>query len=143
MLKVKFDARNFLDRPAIKKALGKAEARMLNRIGGVVRKIARRSIRRRKKVSAPGSPPSARSDDMKKIVYQADIKRGRVEIGLIPYDGSELPRLLEKGGSHTQRRRGKKPRRVHYRARPFMAPAHKTARRKGLILKATKGTFRG
>jgi len=54
---------SFFDRPLVIKALARAKRKVLSKAGAFVRKRARSSIRRRKKPSAPGSPPSAHSKD--------------------------------------------------------------------------------
>jgi hypothetical protein len=49
----------FFDRPKVIKALKRAKRKALSKAGAFVRKRARSSLRRRKRASAPGSPPSA------------------------------------------------------------------------------------
>lgn len=51
----------FFDRPKVRASLKKAKRKALSRAGAFVRRRARSSMRRRKGVSAPGSPPSAHS----------------------------------------------------------------------------------
>lgn len=63
-MKVTFAVKeSFFDRPKVIKALGRAKRKALSKAGAFVRKRARSSLRRRKKPSAPGSPPSAHSKD--------------------------------------------------------------------------------
>lgn len=54
----------FFDRPGVVKAIGKKRARMLARLGAFIRTTARTAVlRRRKKPSMPGQPPSVHSKD--------------------------------------------------------------------------------
>ncbi len=53
----------FFDRAIVDQRLAKQEARAMSRIGAFIRTSAKQSIRRRKSVSQPGSPPSAHSSD--------------------------------------------------------------------------------
>lgn len=59
-MNVTFQVReSFFDRPKVISALKRAKRRALSKAGAFVRKRARSSLRRRKRASAPGSPPSA------------------------------------------------------------------------------------
>lgn len=60
----------------------RAKVRPLVRSGALVRTIARRSIRKRKKSAQPGSPPSAHAGHLRrKIFFAPDATRGSVVIG--------------------------------------------------------------
>ncbi len=136
--------RSFFDRDAVIAALGKAERRFLSRAGAHVRLVARRSIRRRKSPSSPGSPPRSRTGLLKQIYFSFDPGSRSVVVGPVKLNGAsgDAPRLLEEGGT-AQRRlrlvRGKagderlitdpkaRKRTVRYRPRPYMAPAHESA----------------
>lgn len=62
MIAYKFDkSRSFFDKEAVLSRVDAAKRKKLSRAGAMVRKTARRSMRRRKKPSQPGSPPSAHS----------------------------------------------------------------------------------
>lgn len=118
----------FFDRQRVTSAVDRAERRVLSRFGAFVRRSARSSIRRRKKVSEPGKPPSSHTGLLRRhilFVYLAD--RGSVVIGPIQLNrGTDAPELLEHGGTVVRRtRRGstKRRRRLRYRPRPFMGPA--------------------
>lgn len=52
---------NFFDRKAVLAAVDKATLRVLSKFGAFVRRRAKSSIRKRKKASPPGQPPSSHS----------------------------------------------------------------------------------
>lgn len=101
----------FLDRDAVQKAAGRRNARALAKAGAFVRRRARSSIRRRKKVSEPGGTPSAHSkspvDSIKNILYVYDPASRTVVIGPVRLNQrntvngrrSTVPELLEIGGT--------------------------------------------
>ena len=110
----------FFDRDAVLKRLDRSEARLLSRAGAFVRTRARRSIRKRKRISAPGKPPSSHTGFYKKsILFGYDKKKRSVVIGpSANFGGSKVPSLLEFGG------RGKyQGKTAIYKARPHMGPA--------------------
>lgn len=127
----------FFDRPAVLKFLSKKEAKYLNRAGGTIRLTARRSIRKRKKISQPGMPPSSHSGELKRFLfYGLDKMNGSVVVGpaaIMRQRGGTERRgasLLEFGGYTRRKRtvyqRGERLRvvdRMFYKARPFMKPA--------------------
>ena len=51
----------FFDKPGVVAMVERKERKALSRVGAFIRRRARSSIRRRKKVSQPGDPPSAHS----------------------------------------------------------------------------------
>ena len=114
----------FFDRSAVTNAADRAERRVLSRFGAFVRRGARSSIRRRKSVSQPGSPPSSHTGLLKRnIFFIYERQRSNVVIGPILLNkGTDAPAILEHGGSVTRRRRKKRVR-MTYRPRPFMGPA--------------------
>ncbi len=114
----------FFDRSAVTNAADRAERRVLSRFGAFVRRGARSSIRRRKSVSQPGSPPSSHTGLLKRnIFFIYERQRSNVVIGPILLNkGTDAPAILEHGGAVTRRRRKKRVR-MTYRPRPFMGPA--------------------
>jgi hypothetical protein len=126
--------RYFFDRRIVTAAVGKASAKNLSRGGSFIRTAARSSLRRRKKPSAPGSPPSVHSQDrvatLKNIWFVFDPGSRSVVVGPLKLNGSKLigsdrpsvPSLHEFGGVAVVGRRQQR-RRVRYPARPFMGPA--------------------
>ena len=115
----------FFDRAKVRNAVGKGVRQVLSRFGAFVRTAARSSIRKRKAISQPGSPPSSHVGTLKRLIYFGyDPTRRSVVIGPTPFHGeAEAPPLLEYGGR--ARRRGYKGKNViaTYRPRPFMGPA--------------------
>ena len=149
---VSFKAKRFFfDRQIVADALTRAERKNLSKIGAFIRKGARSSLRRRKKVSAPGQPPSVHTTDsvatLKNIQFHYDPQRHSVVVGPIGLNqrGGAVPGILEHGGeAHLTevrmgrdwlptgaraakmfRRRGQpvRRRRIKIAARPFMRPA--------------------
>lgn len=116
----RIDVKTFFDRDQVLRAMHREEAKLLSKAGAFVRRRARSSIRKRKKISAPGKPPSSHTGQYKKsILFGYDRARRSVVIGpSASFGGSEVPELLEFGG--TAKRRGE---RVRYLARPTMGPA--------------------
>ena len=135
---------SFLDRPAARKALTDFERLWLMRMGSFTRTAARQSIRRRKAISKPGSPPTNRTGVLRNSILfglatggksvvigpSADFQKSRTT------PDKQGAQLLEFGGivrrEYTGRkaifRNGRliKPGQkmvMNYRPRPYMAPA--------------------
>ena len=101
----------FFDRQAVIEAVGRASATNLSKAGSFIRRSARSSLRRRKKVSDPGSPPSIHSKDpvatLKNIWFVFDPGNRSVIVGPLNLNSSSLegsdrvsvPSLHELGGS--------------------------------------------
>lgn len=152
----------FLDSVKVQAVMDKQTVKALNRIGGTIRLIARRSIRKRKKSSQPGSPPSSHTNNsvvsLKNILYHADLNNSTVIIGPVLLNArsdSTVPQVLEFGGRQAisekqvrgkwmtgKARRGEpsRVRTVRYDKRPFMRPALLTAVEKGTLPKEWKLT---
>ena len=134
-------ARMFFDRKAVIDKVDAATRRVLSRFGAFVRRTARQSIRKRKKESRPGQPPSSHSGLLKKFIFFGYDPRWRsVVIGPERLGGrGEAPPALEYGGpSHAidfiypggGERRKKVHRRITVKARPYMGPAFEKERPK-------------
>lgn len=123
-MKLKQATSQFFDRKTVVSAMDRAKRKVLSRFGAFVRRRARSSIRKRKKVSEPGTPPTNRTGLLRNnIFFVYDRPRDSVVIGPILLNrGGEAPELLEHGGQVTRRVRGKRVR-MTYRPRPFMGPA--------------------
>jgi len=126
---VNFDIkRMFFDSKKVVSATDRATRRVLSRFGAFVRRTAKQSIRKRKKVSRPGSPPSSHTGLLKKFIYFGyDATRRAVVVGAMRFTrrgNGEAPGLLEHGGTTTLTDRRGKKRAANYRARPFMGPAY-------------------
>jgi hypothetical protein len=103
----------FFDRQRVISAVDKGVRNVLSRFGAFVRTRARSSIRSRKGVSAPGSPPSSHTGILKRFLYFAyDPTARSVVIGPEktnqvffsaagqPVRGT-VPEVLEEGGQVT------------------------------------------
>lgn len=119
--------RTFFTSNEVLKALDKKTRSALSKFGAFVRTRARSSIRKRKKASEPGSPPSSHVGTLKKLLFFGyDAQSKSVVVGPVPFRGPAVaPALLEYGGQAIQQQKGKPSRRLFYRPRPFMQPALK------------------
>lgn len=119
----------FFDTPKVVRAVDKTTRRVLSKFGAFVRRTARSSIRKRKRTSEPGSPPSSHTGLLKRFIFFGyDAQKRSVVIGperLTQRGRGEAPHLLEYGGKTTLKRRGKARgrKRTTYKARPYMGPA--------------------
>jgi len=69
---IKFDITTmFFDSKKVVSATDRATRRVLSRFGAFVRRTAKQSIRKRKKVSQAGNPPSSHTGLLKKFIYLA------------------------------------------------------------------------
>lgn len=126
----------FFDRKKILDAVDKATVQVLSKFGAFVMTRAKSSIRKRKKASAPGSPPSSHVGTLKRLIFFGfDLSTRSEVIGPILSDRpTGAPETLEYGGSADlvemlwKTRKGKHVREktektVDVKARPFMHPA--------------------
>src|SRR5690606_26351069 len=95
--------------------VGKARAKVYGRQGSFIRRRARSSLRRRKRISAPGQPPSVHSKDpvatLKNIWFSLDPRTETVVVGPLALNAKMLadgaatptrgtvPSTLEFGGT--------------------------------------------
>lgn len=122
--------RNFFDPNAILAPAEKMYRQKLSRFGAFIRRRAKSSIRKRKKVSEPGKPPTNRTGLLKKFIlfaYEPEAKT--VVAGAAAFkSNATAPELLEHGGvgitSKLVNRKGQERRTGHWRPRPFMQPAY-------------------
>ena len=116
----------FFDTKAVRGKVDAGTRRVLSKFGAFVRRTARSSIRKRKKPSSPGSPPSSHIGLLKKFIFfgYEPAKRSVVigPVRLSQKGRGEAPHLLEYGGATKVERRGKS-KRAKVRPRPFMGPA--------------------
>lgn len=114
----------FFDRDKVQRAVDRGVRKVLSRFGAFTRKRARTSIRKRKKISEPGKPPSSHVGTLRNaILFAYDTKAKAVVIG--PHQAGKSgagAQALEYGGRVSVRNLRKK-RPLNYRARPFMNPA--------------------
>ncbi|MBS3821018.1 MAG: hypothetical protein KGY81_04565, partial [Phycisphaerae bacterium] len=101
----------FFDAPAVRRKVDASTRRVLSKFGAFVRRTARSSIRKRKKASSPGSPPSSHIGLLKKFIFfgYEPAKRSVVigPVRLSQKGRGEAPHLLEYGGATKIAHRGK------------------------------------
>lgn len=116
----------FFDRGAVTKRVDPATRKVLSKFGAYVRRTAKGSIRKRRRPSPAGRPPSSHTGLLKKFIFFGyEPTRQSVVIGPVRLNQrgrGDAPTLLEHGGSATIKRRGKRKRAI-YKPRPFMGPA--------------------
>jgi hypothetical protein len=91
----------FFDRRAVQEACDRGTRQVLSKFGAYVRTSAKSSIRRRKKASEPGHPPSSHTGLLKKFIFFGyDTVAKSVVIGptLLARRSGEAPEALEYGG---------------------------------------------
>jgi hypothetical protein len=144
----------FFDRERVARAVDKATRKHLNWFGGYARKVARSSLKAKKGISSPGSPPFVHANYRRthkvtkgkrvelpkpqkrysfkdSVLYSFEPEAKTVVIGPVLFNGAKtsptVPELLEKGGTTTVTRGGATFT-ANYRPRPFMAPAFETTK---------------
>lgn len=99
----------FFDRPEVIRRLAAAERKSLSRSGAFVRRRMRSLLRRRKRVSVAGEPPSVHSKDnvanLKNILFAFDGKDAVVigpvglnQVNMVEGSSMPVPELMERGG---------------------------------------------
>jgi hypothetical protein len=134
---------------AIRDPVKAANVRNLRKASAKVRRVGRQKIRRRKKRSAPGKPPSAHApggSGLKLILYDVDPRKETAVIGPVLFKtsgGAPVPGTLEHGGSIGVEC-GPPDARITVKAdideRPFMGPAHEEVVRNGEFAELWKGS---
>lgn len=94
----------FFDKKLVQDIIGRQSAAALSKFGAFVQRRARSSIRRRKKASAPGSPPSCHASSepsLKTIWFAFDRSTFSVVAGPVGFNRKSysVPSILEFGGS--------------------------------------------
>jgi hypothetical protein len=115
--------RFFFDSKIVVEAMDRATRTVLSKFGAFVRTRARSSIRRRKKISEPGQPPSSHAGPLKELIFfAADLANQSVVIGPARFKDGSVPEILEYGGVSRIVSHGKTVK-VEIEPRPFMHPA--------------------
>lgn len=120
----------FIDRKGVSSKFSREMFKPLVRAGALVRTIARRSIRKRKKSARPGQPPSSHTGMLKRFIFfSADREREEVVVGPMKLSSVEsrnqnppAPAAIEFGATVQQRGRQRR-----YKGNPFMGPAQDKA----------------
>jgi hypothetical protein len=126
----------FFDRKAVMDAVSRTARKVLSKFGAFVRTAARSSIRKRKRTSRPGEPPSSHAGLLKKLIFFSyEPARQSVVIGpeRLNQKIGDAPHALEHGGE-TEIASGwgarRRKRRITLAARPYMGPAFEKERPK-------------
>ncbi|QDT10732.1 hypothetical protein [Planctomycetes bacterium K23_9] len=99
------------DSGQVKKKVNTANFRSLGQAAGAIRLTAKRSIRKRKKSSSPGSPPHTQTGMLRRVLrYEVDRVREQAFIGPVNEIAGRLWNLHEFGGIVTKRRKLKRHR---------------------------------
>ena len=115
-----------LDTRKIQKAAERGERRVLSRFGFLTRRTAQRSVKRRKKTSAVGQPPSSHTGVLRRFILYA-YERATRSVIIGPKrlgnkgGGGRAPAALEHGGRSATA--GKRRQAIKIRPRPTMGPA--------------------
>ena len=93
----------FFDSRTVRRSVDRTTRRVLSRFGAYVRRTARRSIRKRKRPSDPGRPPSSHTGLLRRFIWFAyEPNKRSVVIGPARLTGDglgEAPEALEYGGT--------------------------------------------
>lgn len=158
MATLQFKAKNFFfDRKKVENILGKESAQAIIKSLAFVRTRARSSLRRRKKIAAPGSPPSVHSNhpvaSLKNIWFALDTQSLTGVAGPLVFQSQNIESnsagtgaaLQEFGGRAVIRRRQRRSRQpirrksATFAPHPFMLPALKAEAPKFPSLWLTSG----
>lgn len=135
----------FFDRIKVQRAIEKSRYRPMYRVAGMIRVTARRSMRKRKRASAAGTPPSRHvgEPNLQTIWFAWDPSIDGIVAGPLGFNHHEgaVPGVHEHGGelllndwavtgTGATKRLVRKKRRARYPARPFMQPALEAVARK-------------
>lgn len=111
----------FFDRERVLKAVNRGKIKALSKAGAFVRTRARSSIRKRKRVSFPGQPPSSHTGLLRNwILFGYEPRTESVVVGPAKLNKrGQVPSILEFGGSVM----GPDGRDHMILPRPYMGPA--------------------
>jgi hypothetical protein len=119
----------FFDRKAVMRGVDRTTRRVLSKFGAFVRRGAKSSIRKRKRASSPGQPPSSHTGLLRRLIFFGYDRSQRSVVigpGRLNQKIGNAPAALEHGGTSTviEGLRGKrKKRHLNIKARPYMGPA--------------------
>ena len=116
----------FFDGNRIVRGVERANRSALMRAGAFIRRRARSSIRKRKRISDPGKPPSSHTGRLRGLIlFGYDRQAETVVVGPKATGGKDQAGETLEHGKTVRGRRGRRRVRMRYRARPFMGPALK------------------
>ena len=133
---------SFFDSGEIQKRVNAATRKTLSKIGAFIRTRAKTSIRKRKKISEPGQPPSSHEGSLRRLIFFGyDKTTQSVVVGPAAFREGTAPRLLEFGGSRQTTAKSGAAKVLVYRPRPFMRPAGEAEAVRGRLM--LKGMVNG
>jgi hypothetical protein len=102
---IRLSVRTQFDSRKLQRKTEQATFRSLRHAGGAIRLTARRSIRRRKKPSQPGTPPHTPTGHLKRVFrYEVSTDKTNVRIGPVNEFAGKIWNLHEFGGKAKGRR---------------------------------------
>lgn len=110
-MSLRYDVKKmFFDRQAVIDAIGRGNVKTLGRAGAFIQRRAKSSIRKRKRTSLPGEPPSSHVGTLRNLIYFGfDTASRSIVVGPTPLGAiGVVPPALEFGGTSVVR---KNPRR--------------------------------
>jgi hypothetical protein len=119
----------FAEKPILS-AKDRGTRKALKSIGALVRTVARRSMKKRKKASPPGKPPRVVEGQLKRFLFFVVEGTKSVVIGPAKLKETGTPSFLEFGGVKNVNagKRGRKTARaLKIEARPYMGPANESS----------------
>jgi hypothetical protein len=116
---------SFFDRQQVIDATDAATHRVLSKFGAFVRRRAKSSIRKRKRASEPGKPPSSHTGLLRDMIFFSfDREANSVVIGpTLINSPTGAPEILEYGGEAVVSRPNGMKVRIYIQPRPYMGPA--------------------
>lgn len=135
MVDVRFTIKEwFFDRARVQRAVDRAVKSALSRVGAFIRRRAKSSIRKRRRISMPGHPPSSHVGLLKKyILFGYEPRRKTVVVGAVDFSGRGVPRTLERGGPVRFAGGLRANKRAIMKPRPYIGPAAQAEVRAGTI----------
>ena len=115
-------------------AIDRARRKNLMRQGAFIRRSAKSLIRKRKRTSNPGEPPSSHTGLLRRFIFfNYDVSKQTVVIGPMKLNrptrrvrpADTVPNVLEFGGKVTVVGRNRRRKTIKVTERPFMVPAFK------------------
>jgi len=123
----------FIDQRKTLAHIERKQTAVLFRLGGFVLSIMRRSIRKRRGSSKPGTPPHSHAGQLRRLMrFAVDKQAGEVVTGpmlfgnksnVIPASGATIPELLNYGGRASMLVQGGERVMAEYKPRPYVEPA--------------------
>lgn len=134
----------FFDRAAVIDAVGRATASSLSKVGAYIQRRARSSMRKRKRIAAPGLPPSRHEGSLARFLFFSwDPGSRSVVVGPEKLNNDDdVPHLQEFGGTIQRKDKRGTTHSLEYHPHPYMGPALEAEEKAGTIPQAFNGSLR-